>query len=260
MSRTARIERSTSESSVLVELDLDGSGRTQIDTTVPFYDHMLTALGKHSLMDLTVRASGDTHIDVHHTVEDTAIVLGQAFRQALGDKSGIRRFADATVPLDEALAHAVVDVSGRPTASTRGTGRPGVPPHRRHFTGSLTRHVLESFAFHAQIACTCACSPAGTRTTSWRRSSRRWPARCATPSNPTARRRHPLHQGCAVTSVVVLDYGFGNVRSAVRALERVGASVELTSDRKGGPRGRRPPRPRRRCVRGRQRRAQGHRR
>ncbi|GAB3453242.1 imidazoleglycerol-phosphate dehydratase HisB [Kineococcus sp. NPDC059986] len=152
MSRTARIERSTSESSVLVELDLDGSGRTQIDTTVPFYDHMLTALGKHSLMDLTVRASGDTHIDVHHTVEDTAIVLGQAFRQALGDKSGIRRFADATVPLDEALAHAVVDVSGRPYCVHEGEPA-GQEFHLigGHFTGSLTRHVLESFAFHAQI-------------------------------------------------------------------------------------------------------------
>ncbi len=152
MSRTARIERSTSESSVLVELDLDGSGQTQIDTSVPFYDHMLTALGKHSLMDLTVRATGDTHIDVHHTVEDTAIVLGQAFRQALGDKAGIRRFADATVPLDEALAHVVVDVSGRPYCVHEGEPA-GQEFHLigGHFTGSLTRHVLESFAFHAQI-------------------------------------------------------------------------------------------------------------
>ncbi|WP_432544533.1 imidazoleglycerol-phosphate dehydratase HisB [Kineococcus sp. SYSU DK002] len=152
MSRTARIERSTSESSVLVELDLDGSGQTRIDTSVPFYDHMLTALGKHSLMDLTVRATGDTHIDVHHTVEDTAIVLGQAFRQALGDKAGIRRFADATVPLDEALAHVVVDVSGRPYCVHEGEPA-GQEFHLigGHFTGSLTRHVLESFAFHAQI-------------------------------------------------------------------------------------------------------------
>ncbi|ABS04639.1 imidazoleglycerol-phosphate dehydratase [Kineococcus radiotolerans] len=153
MSRTARIERSTSESSVLVELDLDGTGRTSIDTTVPFYDHMLTALGKHSLMDLTVVAKGDTHIDVHHTVEDTAIVLGQAFRQALGDKAGIRRFADATVPLDEALAHVVVDVSGRPYCVH--TGEPEGQEYHLiggHFTGSLTRHLLESFAFHARIA------------------------------------------------------------------------------------------------------------
>ncbi|GAA4987480.1 imidazoleglycerol-phosphate dehydratase HisB [Kineococcus glutinatus] len=150
--RAARVERTTSESSVVVELDLDGTGRTDIATTVPFYDHMLTALGKHSLMDLTVRASGDTHIDVHHTVEDTAIVLGQAFRQALGDKAGIRRFADATVPLDEALAHVVVDVSGRPYCVH--SGEPAGQEFHLiggHFTGSLTRHLLESFAFHAQI-------------------------------------------------------------------------------------------------------------
>ena len=114
MKRTARIERATSESSVLVELDLDGTGKTDISTTVPFYDHMLTALGKHSLIDLTVKATGDTHIDAHHTVEDVAITIGEALREALGDKRGISRFGDATVPLDEALAQAVVDVSGRP--------------------------------------------------------------------------------------------------------------------------------------------------
>ncbi|MDR2723549.1 MAG: imidazoleglycerol-phosphate dehydratase HisB [Cellulomonadaceae bacterium] len=150
--RTARIERATSESSVLVELNLDGTGRTDISTTVPFYDHMLTALGKHSLIDLTVQASGDTHIDAHHTVEDTAIVIGQALRQALGDKRGIARFGDATVPLDEALAHAVVDVSGRPYFVH--TGEPnGLAFHRigGHFTGSLTGHALESIAHHAGI-------------------------------------------------------------------------------------------------------------
>src|SRR5690606_21064373 len=112
--RTARVERTTSESSVLVELDLDGTGRTEISTGVPFYDHMLTALGKHSLIDLRVQAEGDTHIDAHHTVEDVAICIGEALRTALGDKTGIARYGDATVPLDEALALAVVDVSGRP--------------------------------------------------------------------------------------------------------------------------------------------------
>lgn len=148
--RTARVERSTSESTVLVELDLDGTGRTQIDTSVPFYDHMLTALGKHSLIDLTVRATGDTHIDAHHTVEDTAIVLGQALRQALGDKRGIARYGDATVPLDEALAQAVVDVSGRPYLVH--SGEPAGQEYHLiggHFTGSLTAHVLESIAHHA---------------------------------------------------------------------------------------------------------------
>ena len=104
MSRTARIERTTSESTVVVELELDGAGRTDVTTSVPFYDHMLTALGRHSLIDMTVRATGDTDVDVHHTVEDTAICIGEALRAALGDKRGIRRFGDALVPLDEALA------------------------------------------------------------------------------------------------------------------------------------------------------------
>ncbi len=152
MSRTARIERSTSESSVLVELNLDGTGRTDISTSVPFYDHMLTALGKHSLIDLTVKATGDTHIDAHHTVEDTAIVIGQALKQALGDKSGIGRYGDATVPLDEALALAVVDVSGRPYLVHE--GEPAGQEYHLiggHFTGSLTRHVFESIAHHASI-------------------------------------------------------------------------------------------------------------
>ena len=150
--RTARVERTTSESSVLVELDLDGTGITDISTTVGFYDHMLTAFGKHSLIDLTVRATGDTHIDVHHTVEDVAIAIGEALRQALGDKKGISRFGDALVPLDEALAQAVVDVSGRPYLVH--SGEPAGQEHHLiggHFTGSLTRHVFESIAYHAGI-------------------------------------------------------------------------------------------------------------
>jgi len=150
--RTARIERSTSESSVVVEIDLDGTGRTDVSTSVPFYDHMLTALGKHSLIDLTVRATGDTHIDAHHTVEDVAICLGQALREALGDKSGISRFGDALVPLDEALARAVVDVSGRPYLVH--TGEPEGFEHHLiggHFTGSMVRHVFEAITFHAAL-------------------------------------------------------------------------------------------------------------
>jgi imidazoleglycerol-phosphate dehydratase len=156
--RTARLERGTSESSVVVEIDLDGTGRSSVSTGVGFYDHMLSSLAKHALLDLTVEATGDTHIDAHHTVEDVAIVLGQALRQALGDKTGIARFGDATVPLDEALVHAVVDVSGRPYCVH--TGEPpgqehvliGVSPHTAAYVGSLTRHVLETFAFHAAIA------------------------------------------------------------------------------------------------------------
>lgn len=150
--RTARVERTTSESSVVVEIDLDGTGRTDISTSVPFYDHMLTALGKHSLIDLTVAATGDTHIDVHHTVEDVAICIGEALRQALGDKRGIARFGDACVPLDEALARAVVDVSGRPFVVHSGEPE-GQEYHLigGHYTGSLTRHVIESIALHAGI-------------------------------------------------------------------------------------------------------------
>lgn len=150
--RTAHVERSTSESTVSVDIDLDGTGAVDVATTVPFYDHMLTALGKHSLIDLTVRASGDTDVDVHHTVEDTAICLGQALRQALGDKRGISRFGDALVPLDETLAQAVVDISGRPYLVH--SGEPAGQEYHLiggHFTGSMTRHVFEAIAFHAGI-------------------------------------------------------------------------------------------------------------
>jgi imidazoleglycerol-phosphate dehydratase len=150
--RTARLERATSESSVLVEINLDGTGKSAIDTSVPFYDHMLTALSKHSLIDMTVKATGDTHIDVHHTVEDVAISLGEVLRVALGNKAGIRRFGEATVPLDEALANAVVDVSGRPYLVH--SGEPAGQEYHLiggHFTGSLTRHVFEAITLHAQI-------------------------------------------------------------------------------------------------------------
>src|SRR5690606_10268781 len=148
--RTASRRRATSESTVELEIDLDGTGRSRIDTTVPFFDHMLTAFAKHSLTDLTVRASGDTEIDVHHTVEDVSIVLGQAIRQALGDKSGITRYGDALVPLDEALAQAVVDISGRPYLVHSGEPA-GFEFHLigGHFTGSLVRHAFEAIAFNA---------------------------------------------------------------------------------------------------------------
>src|SRR5690606_31366661 len=150
--RRARMERVTSESSVFVELDLDGTGVSEISTSVPFYDHMLTALSKHSLIDLTVRATGDIEIDVHHTVEDTAITIGEVLRTALGNKAGIRRFGTAYAPLDEALARAVVDISGRPYL-VHGGEPAGQEYHLigGHFTGSMTRHVFESLTFHAQI-------------------------------------------------------------------------------------------------------------
>ena len=150
--RTARLTRSTSESSVDLELNLDGTGVSTISTTVPFFDHMLTAFAKHSLTDLTVTASGDTDIDVHHTVEDTAIVLGQAIKQALGDKAGISRFGDAVVPLDDALARAVVDISGRPYLVHSGEPA-GFEFHLigGHFTGSMVRHVFEAITFNAGL-------------------------------------------------------------------------------------------------------------
>lgn len=150
--RTATIDRTTSESTIHVELNLDGTGKTDIDTGVPFYDHMLTALGKHSLIDLYIRAQGDIEVDVHHTVEDTAICIGQALKQALGDKKGIRRYGDATVPLDEALARAVVDVAGRPYIVHN--GEPAGQEYHLiggHFTGSMTRHVFESLTYNSGI-------------------------------------------------------------------------------------------------------------
>lgn len=150
--RTASLSRETSESSITLDLDLDGSGRSTIDSSVPFFDHLLTALSKHSLIDLDVAATGDTHIDVHHTVEDIGITFGTALKQALGDKSGISRYGDALVPLDEALVQAVVDVSGRPYLVH--TGEPeGFEYHLigGHFTGSMVRHVFEAITFHAGI-------------------------------------------------------------------------------------------------------------
>ena len=157
MTRTATVDRETKESKVHVEVDIDGSGRADVSTGVGFYDHMLTSFARHALVDLVAHTSGDTHIDAHHTVEDTAIVLGEALREALGDKAGIRRFGDATVPLDEALVQAVVDVSGRPYCVH--TGEPDAqayvvigPGNQPGYVGSLTRHVFETIAFHAQIA------------------------------------------------------------------------------------------------------------
>ena len=151
--RVAAVERVTSESKVTVRLELDGNGKASVSTGVGFYDHMLTSLAKHALFDLTVEATGDTHIDAHHTVEDVAIVLGQALREALGDKRGIRRFGDAIVPLDEALVQAVVDVSGRPYCV-----HDGEPEGQAYvviggsYVGSLTRHVFETLALTAGIA------------------------------------------------------------------------------------------------------------
>jgi imidazoleglycerol-phosphate dehydratase len=150
--RTSRLNRATSESTIDLTLNLDGTGTSDVDTTVPFFDHLLTAFSKHSLVDLTVKAVGDTDIDAHHTVEDTGIVLGKAIKEALGDKAGLSRYGDAVVPLDEALVQAVVDLSGRPYLVH--SGEPAGFAHHRiggHFTGSLVRHVFESIAYNAGI-------------------------------------------------------------------------------------------------------------
>ena len=151
--RRASLSRATSESKVDLTLDLDGTGESEVSTGVRFYDHMLTAFGVHGSFDLTVRSVGDVDIDAHHTVEDTAIVLGQAFGQALGDKAGIRRFGDAFIPMDETLAHAAVDVSGRPFSVH--TGEPDAIAGfvvGNNYPVVLNRHVFDSLAFHARIA------------------------------------------------------------------------------------------------------------
>jgi imidazoleglycerol-phosphate dehydratase len=153
VNRIGRVERATKESTVVVSIDLDGAGKARVDTGVPFFDHMLTAFGVHGAFDLEVTATGDVDVDAHHTVEDVSIVLGQAIRQALGDRTAIRRFGDAWIPMDEALAHAAVDVSGRPYCVH--TGEPDVMTGfvvGGHYATVLNRHVFESLAYHAQIA------------------------------------------------------------------------------------------------------------
>jgi len=148
-SRVGRVVRETKETELLVEVDLDGPGPVEVETGVPFFDHMLAQLGKHGGLDLTVRAKGDTEIDSHHTVEDTAITLGQALKEALGDKSGINRFGDALVPLDETLVQAAVDLSGRPYVVHHEPA--GMAPLIGSYDTTLTRHIFESLAFSAGI-------------------------------------------------------------------------------------------------------------
>jgi imidazoleglycerol-phosphate dehydratase len=149
MTRSARVGRVTTETQVLVELTLDGAGTSTVRTGVPFFDHMLAQLARHGLLDLTVQADGDTEIDAHHTVEDTALALGQALREALGDKAGICRFGDALVPLDETLVRAAVDLSGRPYVVH--TEPDGMAPLIGTYDTTLTRHFFESLAHTAAI-------------------------------------------------------------------------------------------------------------
>ncbi|ONK15056.1 imidazoleglycerol-phosphate dehydratase HisB [Streptomyces sp. MP131-18] len=150
MTRVGRVSRTTKETSVLVEIGLDGTGQVDVSTGVGFFDHMLDQLGRHGLFDLSVKTEGDLHIDSHHTIEDTALAFGAAFRQALGDKSGIVRFADASVPLDEALAQVTVDLSGRPYLVHREPDN--MAPMIGSYDTTMTRHILESFVAQAQVA------------------------------------------------------------------------------------------------------------
>lgn len=149
MSRISRVERSTKESQVKVELNLDGAGKIEVDTGVPFFDHMLSQLGKHAGFDLKVKTTGDVEVDSHHTVEDTSLAVGQALREALGDKTGIRRFGDALVPLDEVIVQAAVDLSGRPYLVHR---QPEIVELIGTFDTTLGKHIWESFVAEARIA------------------------------------------------------------------------------------------------------------
>jgi imidazoleglycerol-phosphate dehydratase len=151
VSRTAIRNRATKETSIDIVIDLDGSGATEVSTGIPFYDHMLDQLGRHSGFDLTVRAVGDLQIDTHHTVEDTAITLGEAFRDALGDKSGVRRFASGRFPLDEALVDVSLDLSGRPFVVWEVPLPECLPLGQPAFDPQLAEHAVSSFATAAGI-------------------------------------------------------------------------------------------------------------
>ena len=151
MSRTATRSRTTKETSIEISIDLDGTGTTDVSTGIPFYDHMLDQLGRHGGFDLVVKADGDIHIDAHHTVEDTAIVLGQALAEAWGDKAGVRRFASGLYPLDEALVEVALDLSGRPYFVWDVELPEAIPLGMPPFDPSLAEHALQSLATAAGI-------------------------------------------------------------------------------------------------------------
>ena len=151
MSRVATRERSTKETSIKISIDLDGTGKTSVSTGLPFYDHMLEQIGRHGGFDLTIEATGDLHIDSHHTVEDVAIALGEAFREALGDKAGVRRFASGRFPLDEALVDIALDLSGRPFVVWEVDMPEVLPLCNPPFDPQLAEHAITSFATAAAI-------------------------------------------------------------------------------------------------------------
>lgn len=150
-SRTASRSRTTKETSVEISIDLDGTGATDISTGIPFYDHMLDQIGRHGGFDLTVRAQGDLHIDTHHTVEDVALTLGEAFGEALGDKAGVRRFASGRYPLDEALIDIALDLSGRPHVDWHVAIPESLPLGDPAFDPQLAEHAVSSFATAANL-------------------------------------------------------------------------------------------------------------
>ena len=177
MGRYAEVTRKTGETDIVVKLDLDGSGVCDISTGVPFFDHMLNAFGRHGLFDLTVHAVGDVEVDAHHTVEDVGIVLGEAFCQALGDKAGITRFADAAIAMDETLVMAAVDISGRGQAYCELP----VPTER---VGTFDTELASTPSRATPNSrCTCASWRAATRITLSRLPLRPWAARCAAPAS-----------------------------------------------------------------------------
>jgi len=151
MSRSAQRSRATKETSIDISIDLDGTGQTDISTGIPFYDHMLDQLGRHGGFDLRVNAVGDLHIDTHHTVEDVAITLGETFREAIGDKVGVRRFASGQYPLDEALVEVALDLSGRPFVVWDVEIPESLPLGTPPFDPQLAEHAVSSFATAAGI-------------------------------------------------------------------------------------------------------------
>ena len=212
--RVARIARTTKETDIDLSVGLDGTGKTDVETGIGFFDHMLTAFGRHGLFDLQVRCKGDLEVDGHHSVEDTGIVMGQAFAQALGDKRGIRRFGDIAMPMDEALIMAAVDISGRGQLYWD-ADVPAVMVGA--FDATLARSSSSPSPPTPASRCTSASLPARTPTTSSRACSRRWRVPCARPASPTpacATRCRP-RRGCykpggaCLTAVGPLDVAGG---------------------------------------------------
>lgn len=230
--RRGTVQRTTAETDISVSIDLDGSGTADVSTGLPFFDHMLDQIGRHGGFDLTVSATGDLHVDGHHTVEDVGIAVGEAFREAVGDKAGVRRFASGLYPLDEALIEVALDLSGRPyVVVDLPFGEVlalGSPP----FNPEMAEHFLVSFATSAAITLHVTKRGAPTPTTSSRPPSRAWPARCAMRYGWKVWASPPPRAPCdrRAPRIAVIDYGIGNLRSAEKALLHLGADAALVGD------------------------------